>query len=144
MTILFLVRHAHYESQSAVPNQQAPLSVKGREQAERVARFLAHEDVTEIRCSPYQRARETAKILADSLGINPTVDENLAIGGRFDMPAIEAGTYVFVSHTEVIPTALGRAGVPCHDCGHASVWRLELDDKGNVTKFRYWRNEDLT
>jgi phosphohistidine phosphatase len=81
---LFLLRHADAGNPEAWHGDDAarPLSEKGRLQAERLGSFLA-----EIRfrpdaivSSPKVRARQTAEIVADALGVVVGFDDRLAAG----------------------------------------------------------------
>ena len=90
--LLHLLRHAHAgdpESWSG-PDAARPLSEKGREQAERLGRFLADNAfrTDAIVTSPKLRAAETAEIVARHLGLAVTQDERLA--GAVDLDALEA------------------------------------------------------
>jgi 2,3-bisphosphoglycerate-dependent phosphoglycerate mutase len=74
MTVLDLVRHAH-----AVwtPDEQRPLSPRGRRDAERLAGVLASCPIDAIYASPYRRARETVAPLARRLGLPVRVEADL-------------------------------------------------------------------
>lgn len=66
-TTLLVVRHAEVHNPRDIVYGRLPrfgLSVRGREQAERTARFLAARPVSVIVTSPLLRARQTAQILA--------------------------------------------------------------------------------
>jgi len=68
---LLLVRHAlplRIENDDGRP-ADPPLSEVGREQARRVAAWLARERIDALYTSPLRRARETAAPLARSLGL---------------------------------------------------------------------------
>ena len=67
-----------------------PLSGKGEKQAKRLGRFLAEGGFKPgaIITSPKTRARQTAEILGDALGVEIAIDERLA--GGVDVVAIEA------------------------------------------------------
>lgn len=79
---LYLLRHAHAgdPSEWATDDAQRPLSRRGKRQAERLAQFLAERGFAPdtIVSSPKLRARQTAEILADSIGIAISLDERLA------------------------------------------------------------------
>jgi len=51
------------------------LSEAGRRESRALARRLAGRAITAIYCSPLQRARETAEIIAEASGLNPVRDE---------------------------------------------------------------------
>jgi probable phosphoglycerate mutase len=86
---LVLIRHAlpvridetHPDAGPADP----PLAPLGVEQAERLAAYLADEQVDAVWTSPMRRARETAAPLAAALGVEPRVDDGLA---EFDRDAL--------------------------------------------------------
>ena len=54
------------------------LSEEGHRQARLVAGFLADEGITAVYTSPMRRAVETAAPLAEALGMDPQVDDELA------------------------------------------------------------------
>ena len=89
---LYLLRHAHAGNPSdwEGPDSARPLSAKGRRQAERVGRFLADRqfDLDAVVTSPKKRALETARLVADALGIGVSEDDRLA--GPLDLAVIES------------------------------------------------------
>lgn len=78
---LLLLRHADALS-SAPSDDLRPLSDKGRQQAQRVARFCKHNDLRPdvILSSPFLRAEETARIVAEELGGELVLSSFLASG----------------------------------------------------------------
>jgi 2,3-bisphosphoglycerate-dependent phosphoglycerate mutase len=66
VSTLYLVRHAHAEW---TPDENRPLSGRGRADAERVADVLGGVPITAIYASPVRRARETIAPLAVRLGL---------------------------------------------------------------------------
>lgn len=84
--MILLARHG--ETDHNVPPQRVqgwidiPLNARGREQARGLARAVAHEDLAAIYSSHLGRARETADIVAASLGLEVVVDERLAESNR--------------------------------------------------------------
>jgi broad specificity phosphatase PhoE len=68
----FLVRHGAHEllGRNLVGRMTGvALSQEGREQAQRVARRLAREEIGAIQSSPLQRTRETAAPIAEAAGL---------------------------------------------------------------------------
>ena len=67
---LFLIRHGETlgNARRIVQHPDAPLSPRGVEQAERLARRLAHEGIAHIVSSDYARARATAEPLRSVTG----------------------------------------------------------------------------
>lgn len=93
MPILYFVRHGAAGDASEWPGSDfdRPLTPKGRKQMARIAKRLAKMEieVDVIRTSPLVRARETATLFGDALGLDHVVnDERLANG--FDPRALEA------------------------------------------------------
>ena len=89
---LYLLRHADAGDPMAWEGDDAarPLSGRGRKQARRMGRWLADlgRRPDAILTSPKLRALETAKLVGEALGMEPTVDPRLASG--FDEAALDA------------------------------------------------------
>ena len=89
---LYLLRHAHAGDSTKWegPDSERPLSQKGRRQAERLGAFLAERGFAPdaIVTSPKLRAKQTADLVADALGIAVTVDDRL--GGSLDFDDVGA------------------------------------------------------
>lgn len=89
---LGLLRHAHAGNPAAWdrPDDLRPLSEKGRQQAERLGRLLAAAGFAPdaVLTSPRVRARETADLVAEHLGVPVQIDPRLA--GSLDLPTVEA------------------------------------------------------
>jgi 2,3-bisphosphoglycerate-dependent phosphoglycerate mutase len=82
---LILVRHGlPVRIDDADGPADPPLSDDGRAQAVRLANWLAKDPIDAVYVSPMRRAVETAAPLADALGVEPVVDEELA---EFDRDA---------------------------------------------------------
>ena len=78
--IIFL-RHGQAENNTkrilAGRTEGVPLTKTGVEQAERIAKYLKHMDVSAIYSSPIERASNTAKIVADYNSLNYDLDDRL-------------------------------------------------------------------
>ena len=77
---LVLVRHGlpmRVENEPGTP-ADPPLSDEGREQARLVAEWLAPEGFDHVYSSPMRRAVETAEPLAERLGLEVKIDDELA------------------------------------------------------------------
>jgi len=89
---LYLLRHAHAGDAAkwTGPDSERPLSPKGRRQAARLGAFLAERGFAPdaIITSPKLRARQTAELFADAIGIAVSVDDRL--GGPLDFNDIGA------------------------------------------------------
>lgn len=81
--ILTLVRHGQTSANLDGVwhgSTDGPLTERGREQALRVARFVLerHADAAAVYTSPLLRARDTARAIAASLGLEPRLELGLA------------------------------------------------------------------
>ena len=78
--IIFL-RHGQAENNTkrilAGRTEGVPLTKTGVEQAERIAKYLKHMDISAIYSSPIERASNTAKIVADYNSLNYKLDDRL-------------------------------------------------------------------
>jgi broad specificity phosphatase PhoE len=77
---LLLIRHAE-PVRIAPGSSTAPadpgLTDRGRVQADRLARWLAHEPIDAVLSSPLRRAGETANVVGDALGVDVEVVDGL-------------------------------------------------------------------
>jgi len=72
MPKIFVIRHGEdKDNQSGILNgrRNMPLTNKGREQAEKVAKLLVNKNINIIYSSPLKRSKETAEIIAKKLQI---------------------------------------------------------------------------
>lgn len=123
---LYLLRHAHAGDPAAWdgPDEYRPLSDKGEKQADRLGRFLAGIgfQADAIVTSPKVRAAQTARIVAERLGLPVGEDERLA--GEVSIGTLEAILRdagrpvrpVIVGHdpdfTELVAILCGAARIP--------------------------------
>lgn len=81
-TQLYLLRHAHAGDAAEWTGNDdlRPLSQRGRQQAQDLGRFLAGQTfaLDLLISSPKARARQTAELIADEIGIAVGIDERLA------------------------------------------------------------------
>jgi broad specificity phosphatase PhoE len=79
-TVVHLVRHGEVANPDGVLYGRIPgfgLSENGRLMAKTVADYLAARDVTVVRSSPLERARQTAAPIAERFGLPVEIDERL-------------------------------------------------------------------
>ena len=123
---LYLLRHAHAGDPAGWegPDDRRPLSDKGEKQADRLGRFLAGIgfQTDAIITSPKLRAAQTAKQVAERLGV--PVGEDGRLAGAVSLGTLEAILRdagdpvrpVVVGHdpdcTELLAILCGAAGVP--------------------------------
>jgi len=82
---MLLARHGETRDNAhglILGRRDPPLSPAGQEQAARLAARVASEPVAAIWCSPLLRARQTATVVADAIGVAPTVLEDLIESDR--------------------------------------------------------------
>ena len=119
MTTLLLVRHGEtdWNADGRLQGQtDRPLSDFGRRQARRLADELADEELEAIYSSDLSRARETAEIVAERLGLPVVLDPDLREkdwGTWEGLTAVERERVEFVgesteAHRERILAALRR------------------------------------
>ena len=79
--ILYFLRHAEKAGggffNPRLRHQDRPLSVKGLQDAQRLAGYFAGRALSAIYVSAYQRTRQTIEPLADHFHLVPVVDERL-------------------------------------------------------------------
>ena len=86
MTAIFLARHG--ETDDNVPPARvmgwvdAPLNDTGRAQARALAGEARERGIAALYTSHLERARETAAIVGEAIGLEPIVDERFAESGR--------------------------------------------------------------
>ena len=145
MTELLLLRHAHAGDPMAWTKSDdvRPLSKKGRDQAARMATFLAAAGVRPdvIVSSPKTRAMQTATPVADELGLKVRIGRapgGAVRPGRDRVPARRSGrpgatdargprSRLHVARRGPLPRAIGASaqGSPgAHRCAAAAVSRL--------------------
>ncbi len=88
--MLWLLRHA--EAADGAPDDERPLTDRGARQAEAAGRALARlgAEIDVCLSSPKVRARQTAELACDPLGVEVTVEPALS-GEPFDVHALTAG-----------------------------------------------------
>jgi phosphohistidine phosphatase len=88
--VLWLLRHG--DAADGRPDDQRPLTDRGVRQSEAVGYALARLGIQIDACltSPKLRARQTAQLASEQLGIEPTVERRLA-GEPFDPYDLIAG-----------------------------------------------------
>jgi 8-oxo-dGTP diphosphatase len=146
---LFLVRHAKAGSRHDWdgPDEQRPLSKKGRRQADALVPLLFDRQIERVASSPFVRCAQTVQPLADKLGVDVELAEPLAEGAKTkDVLALVRNLdadAVLCTHGDVIPEILdtlarddGIALPPDYPYAKGSTWDLSGDD-GRYMTARY-------
>jgi broad specificity phosphatase PhoE len=82
---LFVARHGETVDNAnglILGRRDPPISELGREQSARLAEHAATLGVVAIWCSPLLRARQTAAVVADTIGVSPTILDDLIESAR--------------------------------------------------------------
>lgn len=74
---IYLVRHAESQPDAGIPEPLWPLSMRGRMQAQELASFLKEIEPHHLYSSPYPRAVDTLRPLADQLNLEIKLDFDL-------------------------------------------------------------------
>lgn len=81
---VYLVRHGDTDANASTPGPELergwksyPLDAQGRSEAKRIAAKLSKLGIKAVVSSDLPRAKQTADIICDWLGINPTFDSSL-------------------------------------------------------------------
>jgi broad specificity phosphatase PhoE len=97
--MILLARHGettfNAEGRFQGHSAKAVLTEKGREEARALAEEAAGEGIVALYTSPLARARETAQIVGERLGLEPVVDERFA--------ETETGDWTEVCYADVPP-----------------------------------------
>lgn len=110
--VVWLVRHAE-RADAGMDDQPDPeLSEIGRARAQELARLLGDAGITSIHSTPYRRTMQTARPLADALGLD--VDEYDPRPGdamqAFLAQLRTPGRHVVVGHSNTTPAMVERLG----------------------------------
>jgi len=94
MKNVYFVRHGETELNKKRIHQHSdePLNETGRKQAHEVALVLKEKNIEALLCSPFVRARQTAEIIGQELGL-PLIFEDSVV--EFHRPAPLYGTHHF-------------------------------------------------
>jgi 8-oxo-dGTP diphosphatase len=144
---VFVVRHAKAGSRRRFDGDDRlrPLSRNGRAQAQGLVELLGHKGITRIVSSPYVRCIQTVEPLAERLGLEVEIDEELGEGHDWThaLALVEQATapILLCSHGDIIGDlmhALEKRGVPLDDdrIEKGSTWALQVEE-GEVVKARY-------
>ena len=158
VTTVYLVRHAEKQ---ATPPADPLLTAAGTARAERLAMILAQAGLKAIYTSQYLRTQHTAKPVAQSLGITPTVinvetspaPPGQTMGSQMSAPSLQAfvdkitqhpgETALIVGHTNTLPAIIGKLGgdvvptIPETDFDNLFVVTIYANGKAKVAQLKY-------
>ena len=126
---LFLVRHARAGERLAWEGDDRlrPIDGRGRRQARWLAEELGRLPIQRILTSPFLRCTQTVEPLADELGIELELRDDLGEGGLWapDAELLRDGPVVACSHGDVIVRLAGP-------CKKGAVWVVRASAGGLV------------
>lgn len=130
---IFLVRHGQSEANAKDIYQgqriDSPLSIKGREQAQRVAERLKDEKIDAFYASDLLRARETAEAIAKVHNLKVITDRRLREFDLGDFGYLENRWEVFQAHKKAESVKRG-----------ITPWEVEAI--GGESEFNHFRRTD--
>ncbi len=144
---IYLVRHGKAGSRHdwKGPDDERPLSKRGRRQAEALVDLLADRGIVSVSSSPSVRCVQTVEPLADKLGLAVDLRAELGEGtAKADVAGFVAGllsaTAALCSHGDMIPIILeilaADHGLDLPEdfpCAKGSVWELADTGSGQMT-----------
>jgi broad specificity phosphatase PhoE len=159
---LLLVRHSAPELDPSVPSEEWRLSEEGRRRCEPLAERIADYQPQMLVSSPEPKARETAELIAPSLGLEVQLDDGLRETARRTVgwlarEQIELGIKALIERPDQVVygeesanAALARfeaavAGLPDRAVvvTHGTVISLYVAAKTGTDPFELWRSLEL-
>jgi broad specificity phosphatase PhoE len=144
-TIVILVRHA----EKVGPTGDVPLSGAGHERARVLAHVLGELEIDAIYSTPFARTRQTARPLADAVGLDVTFIDVGATYSRSMAAKVRSehvgDVVVVVSHSNTVPEIireLGAGPVPTiEDDEYDDLYVVTLtgDGQAKLLSLRYGR-----
>ncbi len=127
------------------PDDERPLTKKGRKEIKRIAEFLADHEIAPslILSSPLPRARETAEIAADELDMQVTEESALAPGFNPDKLADLLRRYggqdiLLVGHEPGLSEGIAALTGGNVKLSKAGLARADLDDPAQLRGQLIW------
>ncbi len=140
VTTVILVRHAEKDTQ---PEGDPTLTQEGKERAEQLKRMLIDKNIKAIYTSKYRRTKETAKPLADELGITLTeINEAESIANSI-LKNNQGQAILIVGHSNTVPEIIKRLGggavdqIPETDFDNMFTVTISQDKSVNVVRTKY-------
>ncbi|HEY2028849.1 MAG TPA: phosphoglycerate mutase family protein [Myxococcales bacterium] len=130
--VLILVRHAEKLDAS----RDTPISPDGVTRAQALADKLRDAGITSIWTSEFRRTQETAKPLADALGLKPHVHPANDSKGLVEALRKAGGRAVVVGHSNTLPEIAKLYGAKLEQPRDDDYGGLYLIAKGVLVKLR--------
>jgi broad specificity phosphatase PhoE len=142
-TTVILVRHAEKEAQ---PADNPPLSEQGRKRVASLIEVLRHAGITGIYSTPYARTQETARGIAQALGLSviETPIPNRSVPAYGDSVAArvrrDGGVILVVGHSNTLGAVIKSLGGPpigeIPDTDYGNLFVLTVQDGKPVRMVR--------
>lgn len=125
MKDIYLVRHGQTKANLTRRHQSSDevLSTKGKKQAHNVALFLREKNIDELMCSTYARARETAGVISEVLGLPYTTQSSFVEFKRPDT-LYGKGYYSGATFYYLWRLFLHRENEDWDDCGAENMFAI--------------------
>lgn len=106
MNAVFLIRHA--EPNVGVGGSDPPLKPAGQQRAATLARVLAPADVRRIWVTTFKRTQQTAKPLAETLGLTPEIEDDVDDLVEKIRTAAPSGNILIIGHSNTVPAVIAK------------------------------------
>lgn len=135
-TIVYLVRHAEKLTGENVGRDPA-LSPEGETRAHILAANLARKNISKIYATDWKRTRDTAKPLADELGLKIQIYNPNDLGALASKIKSNKGNALVVGHSNTIPGTVnalgGDGGAPIDEASeYDRLYVITIDKDGAV------------
>jgi len=142
---IYLVRHAEKTKQRNDP----ALTPDGQLRAKALIKVLGDAGVTHIHSSDYTRTRETARPLADYLGLDIDIYDPRELSAMADTLKLTDGTHLVVGHSNTTPQLVellgGEGGTPIIEATeYDRLYVVKISEAGEVSSqlIRYGAGQD--
>lgn len=141
-SVIFLVRHAEKTTETGYGHPKDPrLTQAGEQRAEALARLLAPAGITAIHSTDYRRTRDTAKPLANQLGLDVQLYDARMLESFAAELRQEPGRHLVVGHSNTTPELVrllgGEPGGPIDEATeYDRLYILLLDPDGSAVTVR--------
>ncbi len=109
--VVYLVRHAEKEDDGT---DDPPLALAGRIRAQDLRQLLAGSDVTHIHTTDLRRTRDTARPIAEELGLKPSFYDPVDLEGFAAHLASTPARHLVVGHSNTTPVLVEALGGDSH------------------------------
>jgi broad specificity phosphatase PhoE len=139
-TVVYLLRHAETDKESAADQTDPHLEERGGERALRLSRLLVDGEVTTLYTSDFDRTRQTIAPLGRVLGLEPQVYDARELQGMAEILRARPGRHVVVGHSNTTPRLVallgGDPGSPIDDATEFDRLYILVLDGARVTTVR--------